>query len=157
MHELTVRASHLEAPVRVRQSDPVIEADALVAREEARAALRERCLRVRRDQELRRLVAGDELACALVNWQAQPVRRLDVVAGSVYAEIQYRPRGRVRNSVKRRGRDGLIVDDIIVARGRHGETPYAAARLALERIRSKPSRYVSTSLVDAPLPLTLNV
>ena len=41
MHELTVRASHLVAPVRVRQSDPVIEADALVAREEARTALRD--------------------------------------------------------------------------------------------------------------------
>jgi len=143
MHELTVRASHLVAPVRVRQSDPVIEADALVAREEARTALRdaqapfthaqapftERCLRVRRDQELRRLVACDELACALVHWQARPVRRLDVVAGSVYAEIQYRFRGRARNRVKRRGRDGFIVDDIGTTM-----TPYAAGRLALERM-----------------------
>ena len=42
MHEATVRApaqkSHQVAPVRVRQSDPVVEAGALVAREDARGA-----------------------------------------------------------------------------------------------------------------------
>jgi hypothetical protein len=86
MHEATVREpaqkSHQVAPVRVRQSDPV-----LVAREEARAVLRKRRLCVRRDQQLRGLIAGNEFARALEHRQARPVGGLEVVTGSVHGQM----------------------------------------------------------------------
>ena len=49
--------------------------------------LRKRRLRVRRDQQLRGLIAGNEFARALEHRQARPVGGLEVVTGSVHGQM----------------------------------------------------------------------
>ncbi len=66
----------------------MIQANTLIAREEARTTLRELCLRVPRDRELCRLIACDELAGMLVHWLDRPRCSLDMVAGSVDGQIK---------------------------------------------------------------------
>ena len=49
--------------------------------------LRKRRLRVRRDQQLRGLIAGNEFALVLEHRQARPVGGLEVVTGSVHGQM----------------------------------------------------------------------